>query len=332
MLRFLIKKVLLALTTLFAVSVVTFGLFFAVPNNPAELLCGDSKNVCSPERLEMIERRMGLDKPIPVQYGEFMKGIFVGRTIGSGETARKCPAPCLGFSFRNDEPVTDIVERTLPVTLSIVFGAAVVWLVLGIAIGMASALRRGTVFDKLAVGTSLVGASMPILLFGPLLLIVLVYESGLLSYPRYTPITENPVAWASALILPWFALGFLNSAMYARLSRAQMLETLSEDFVRTARAKGLPKLKVYGRHALRAAITPIITIAGLDLGAYLGGTVITETIFGFTGLGRTALNAAINLDMPIVMATVLLAAVFVVTANVLVDVLYAVVDPRVRLG
>ncbi|MFY1675296.1 ABC transporter permease [Plantactinospora sp. WMMB334] len=332
MLRFVVKKVLLALSTLLAVSVVTFGLFFAVPNNPAELMCGDSKNVCSPERIEMIERRMGLDKPIVVQYGDFMRGIVAGRTIGSGETARDCPAPCLGFSFRSDEPVTGIVGRTLPVTLSIVFGAAVVWLVLGISIGMVSALRRGTVFDRLAVGTSLVGASMPILLFGPLLLIGLVYETGLLSYPRYTPLTENPLAWAAAMILPWFALGFLNSATYARLSRAQMLETLSEDFVRTARAKGLAKITVYGRHALRAAITPIITIAGLDLGAYLGGTVITETVFGFTGLGRTALNAALNLDMPIVMATVLLAAVFVVAANVLVDVLYAVVDPRVRLG
>lgn len=331
MLRFLVKKILLALTTLAAVSVLTFGLFFVVPSNPAELMCGQGKTVCSEERVAMIERRMGLDQPIHKQYADFVRGIFAGRTIGSGETARGCPAPCLGYSFRSDEPVMSIVARTLPVTLSIVSGAAVVWLVLGVSIGMISALRQGTVFDRLAVGTSLVGASMPILLFGPLLLIVLVYETGLLSYPRYTPISEDPLAWAGALVLPWFALGFLNSATYARLARAQMLETLSEDFVRTARAKGLPKLAVYTRHALRAAITPIVTIAGIDIGIYLGGTVITETVFGFTGLGKTALNAALNLDMPIVMATVLLAAVFVVAANVIVDVLYAVIDPRVRL-
>jgi peptide/nickel transport system permease protein len=331
MLRFLVKKLLLAVSTLFVVSVLTFGLFFAVPNNPAELMCGNGK-VCGPERLEMIERRMGLDVPVPQQYGAFMKGIFVGRTFGADGANRDCPAPCLGFSFRNDEPVSQIVGRTLPVTLSLVAGAAVVWLLIGISVGMISALRRGTVFDRLAVGFSLVGASMPILLFGPLLLIVFVYETGWLSYPRYVPITENPLAWASALILPWFALGFLNSASYARLARAQMLETLTEDFVRTARAKGLPKAKVYGRHALRAAITPIVTIAGLDLGTYLGGTVITESIFGFTGLGKTSLNAAINLDMPVVMATVLLAAVFIVAANVVVDALYAVIDPRVRLG
>ncbi|GAB3815806.1 ABC transporter permease [Micromonospora zhanjiangensis] len=331
MFRFAIKKALLAISTLFAVSVLTFALFFAVPTNPAELMCGNRKT-CSTEQQQAIERRMGLDKPIVTQYADFMTGIVTGRTFGEGDGARRCPAPCLGYSFRNDEPVTAILGRTLPVTLSIVFGAAVVWLVIGISIGMISALRRGTVFDRLAVVTSLVGASMPILLFGPLLLIIFVYEGGLLSYPQYVPLTQDPLKWASAMVLPWIALGFLNSASYARLSRAQMLETLSEDFVRTARAKGLAKAKVYGRHALRAAITPIVTIAGLDLGTYLGGTVITETIFGFTGLGKASLNAAINLDMPLVMATVLLAAVFIIACNVVVDALYAVIDPRVRLG
>lgn len=331
MLRYLVKKALLAVSTLIAISVLTFALFFAVPHNPAELMCGNQRQ-CSTEKIELIEHRMGLDEPAAQQYARFMKGIFVGRTYGEGATARDCPAPCLGFSFRNDEPVTAIVARTLPVTLSIVFGAAVVWLLLGVSVGMVSALRRGTIFDKIAVGTSLVGASMPIFFFGYLLLIVLVYATGLLPYPKYTPITQDPAAWAGAMILPWIGLGFLNSATYARLARAQMLETLSEDFVRTARAKGLAKATVYGRHALRAAITPIVTIAGLDLGAYLGGTVITESVFGFTGLGKTSLNAALNLDMPIVMATVLLAAVFIVAANVLVDVLYAVIDPRVRLS
>jgi peptide/nickel transport system permease protein len=323
MFRFFIKKLLLAVSTLLAISVITFSLFFVMPSNPAEVMCGNQRN-CSQERLSQIELRMGLNEPAYDQYAKFMKAIFVGRTYGNGAAARDCPAPCLGFSFRNDEPVTAIVARTLPVTLSIVFGAAVVWLVIGVSVGMVSALRRGTPFDKIAVGISLVGASMPIFFFGYLLLIALVYQTGILPYPRYTPITQNPLAW--------FGLGFLNSATYARLSRAQMLETLSEDFVRTARAKGLPKITVYGRHALRAAMTPILTIAGLDLGSYLGGTVITETVFGFTGLGKTALNAALNLDMPIVMATVLLAAVFILTANVLVDMLYAVIDPRVRLS
>jgi peptide/nickel transport system permease protein len=208
----------------------------------------------------------------------------------------------------------------------------VLWLLIGVSLGMASALKRGTIFDRLAIGVSLVGASLQVYFFGLVLLLIFVYSTGLLPSPSYTPITENPLQWAWGLILPWVTLGFLNSALYARLSRAQMLETLSEDFVRTARAKGLPKTKVYTRHALRAAITPIITIAGLDIGASLGGTVITESIFGLQGLGRTAVDAVAKLNLPIVLATVLLAALFIVVMNIIVDLLYAVVDPRVRLG
>jgi peptide/nickel transport system permease protein len=292
-------------------------------------MCG--KN-CSPEQIAQTERRLGVDRPILEQYGNFVKGVFVGRTFGEGEFARDCPAPCLGFSFRNDEPVTDALKRTIPVTVSIVAGAAVMWLLIGVTLGMTSALKRGTIFDRIAIGVSLVGASLQVYFFGLVLLLLLVYSTGLLPAPSYTPITENPGKWALGLLLPWITLGFLNSAIYARLSRAQMLETLSEDFVRTARAKGLPKRKVYTRHALRAAITPIITIAGLDIGASLGGTVITESIFGLQGVGRTAVRAVADLNLPIVLGTVLVAATFIVIANIIVDMLYAVVDPRVRLS
>jgi len=322
---------LLAVLTLVAVSVVTFLLFFAVPTNPAEVMCGNARS-CTPERIEMLEERLGLNEPLVEQYADFMAGIFVGRTYGEGELARECPAPCLGFSFRNDEPVMDIVTRTLPVTASIVVGAAVVWLVVGVGLGMVSALRRGSWFDRAAITVSLAGASMQIYFFGLLLLIVFVYELGWLPNPGYTSPLEDPVAWVSGMLLPWFTLGFLNSAVYARLARAQMLETLSEDFIRTARAKGLPRRQVYGRHALRAAVTPIVTIAGLDIGNTLGGAVITETVFGMHGLGRTAVQAVEFLDMPIVMATVLLAAFFIVVANIVVDLLYVVIDPRVRLS
>jgi peptide/nickel transport system permease protein len=329
MLRFVIRRLLLAGTTLVAISIITFLLFFAVPSSPAQVMC--SKN-CSPEQVAATETRLGLDRPIVQQYGSFVKGVFVGRTYGAGDFVRECPAPCLGFSFRTDEPVTDILKRTVPVTFSIVLGAAVMWLVIGVTLGMISALRRGTIFDRMAISLSLVGASLQVYFFGLVLLLVFVYSTGLLPAPSYTPFTENPGKWAVGLILPWLTLGFLNSALYARLSRAQMLETLSEDFVRTARAKGLPKRKVYLRHAFRAAITPIITIAGLDIGGSLGGTLITETIFGLQGLGRTAVQAVQDLNLPIVLATVLVAAGFIVAANIVVDVLYAVVDPRVRLS
>lgn len=331
MFRYLVKRVLLALLTLFAISVITFLLFFAVPNNPAEVICGNAKS-CSQARIEMLEERFGLNDPIHEQYANYMRGVFVGRDIGSATDPRHCPAPCLGYSFRYDDEVTDLIGQALPVTLSIVVGAITIQVLFGVATGMVSALRQGTVFDKMAVGTSLTFASMQVYFLGYILLIVFVYETGLLPPPGYTPITEDPLGWAGGLLLPWITLGLIFSAVYARLSRAQMLETLSEDFVRTARAKGLPKKTVYTRHALRAAITPIVTIAGLDLGSYLGGTVITETVFGIKGLGRLSILAVEDLDMPIVMATVLLAAVFVVVMNIVVDVLYTVIDPRVKLG
>ncbi|QGN48720.1 ABC transporter permease [Micromonospora sp. WMMD558] len=329
MLRFIVRRLLVAVVTLIVISLVTFGLFFAVPSSPAKVMCG--KN-CTAEDIAQVEERLGIRDPLPEQYTNFVSGIFVGRTFGSGDFERECPAPCLGYSFRNDQPVTEIVTQRAPVTFSIVFGAAAIWILLGVTLGMISALRRGTVFDRLAIGVSLAGASMQVYFFGLILLYLLVYATGLLPFPTYTPLTENPAKWALGLLLPWMTLGFLNSALYARLSRAQMLETLSEDFVRTARAKGLPLRRVHTRHALRAAITPIVTIAGLDIGTALGGTFITETIFGLQGLGKATVEAVQYLNLPVVMATVLLAAIFIVIANIVVDVLYAVIDPRVRLS
>ncbi|GIF77564.1 ABC transporter permease [Asanoa siamensis] len=330
MVRFLTRRVLVGVATIIAISIIVFGLFFAVPSSPAKVMCG--KN-CDPASIAAVETKLGLREPITTQYTEFMKGIFVGRTYSKGTPFEQhCEAPCFGFSFRNNESVSAIVARTLPVTMSIVVGAAVLWLLFGVSLGMISALRRGTVFDKLAIGVSLAGASMQVFFFGLILLFAFVYFTGWLPFPSYTPLTENPAKWASGLILPWVTLGFLNSAIYARLSRAQMLETLSEDYVRTARAKGLPLRRVYTKHALRAAITPIVTIAGLDIGASLGGTFITETIFGLRGLGKETVEAVQFLNLPIVVATVLLAAVFIVVANLIVDVLYAVIDPRVRLS
>lgn len=330
MLRFAVRRSLSAVLTLFAVSVVVFVIFFIGPANPAALMCG--QRVCPVESQERINRSLGLDLPYHVQYAEFMKGIVAGRTIGQGATAIDCPAPCLGVSFRNREPVLDILLRSLPITLSIVIGAFVIYLGVGIGLGMISAIRRGTVFDRAAVSTSLVFASMPIFFLGLVLLLVLVYWTGWLPRPRWTSPLENPVSWFGGMLLPWITLGLINSAIYARLSRAQMVETLSEDFVRTAHAKGLTVRAVNTRHAFRAAITPLVTIAGLDLGGQLGGVVITETVFGLRGMGRVAVEAVNNLNLPIIAAFVLVAAFFVVLANVIVDLLYAVIDPRVRLG
>ncbi|PWR06110.1 ABC transporter permease [Micromonospora acroterricola] len=325
--RFLIKRLFSATLTLFAVSVLTFLMFFALPRDPVTGMC--PKN-CNPERLERVRDDLGLNDPLVSQYAGYMKGIVTGRDLGSAQGGR-CDAPCLGWSYVTNEAVSDTIARVLPVTLSIVIPAAILWLLLGVGLGMVSALRRGTWLDRMAIGFSLTGASLQLYFVGAVLLLVFVYNLRLLPVPSYTSIFDNPAKWASGLVLAWVALAFLFSAIYARLSRAQMLETLSEDFVRTARAKGLAKPTVYGRHALRAAITPVVTIAGLDVGGALGGTVITETTFGIQGLGRTAVDAVRSGDLPTIMATVLIAAVFVVMANVLVDLLYAAIDPRVRL-
>ncbi|MEV4492370.1 ABC transporter permease [Micromonospora coxensis] len=327
MTRFLVKRLFSATLTLFAVSVLTFLMFFALPRDPVSGMC--PKN-CNPERLERVRQELGLRDPLVTQYAGYMKGIVTGRDLGSAQGGR-CDAPCLGWSYVSNEAVFDTIARVLPVTLSIVIPAAVLWLLLGVGLGMVSALRRGTWLDRVAIGFSLTGASLQLYFVGAVLLLVFVYSLRLLPVPSYTPLLDDPVKWASGLVLAWVALAFLFSAIYARLSRAQMLETLSEDFVRTARAKGLAKPRVYGRHALRAAITPVVTIAGLDVGAALGGTVITETTFGLNGMGRTAVDAVRAGDLPTIMATVLIAAVFVVLANVLVDLLYAAIDPRVRL-
>lgn len=327
MARFIVKRLLSAVLTLFAVSVLSFLMFFALPSDPVTGMC--PKN-CNPERLERVRQELGLRDPKVEQYAAYMKGIFTGRDLGSAQGGR-CDAPCLGYSYVNSEAVTDTLTRVLPVTLSIVLPAAILWLALGVGLGMISALRRGTLVDRLAIGFALTGASLQLYFVGAVLLLVFAYTLKIVPVPHYTSIFDDPLDWASGLVLAWVALAFLFSAIYARLSRAQMLETLSEDFVRTARAKGLAKPTVYGRHALRAAITPLVTIAGLDVGAALGGTVITETTFGLRGLGRTAVDAVGDGDLPMIMATVLVSAFFIVVANIVVDVLYVAIDPRVRL-
>jgi len=330
MLRFAIRRALLAVVTLFAVSVTVFLLFFAVPQSPAATMCGN--RVCSADVQARITRTLGLDRPLTIQYAEYMKGIFVGRTVVDGSYRVDCPAPCLGISFRTNQPVLDILKLGFPVTLSIVIGGAIIWLTTGILLGTFAALRRGSPVDKFSIGFSLTGASMQIYVLGLVLMIVFVYNLGWLPRPSYTSPFDNPFKWASGLILPWITLGFINSAIYARLSRAQMLETLSEDFVRTARAKGASPRVVNFRHALRAAITPMVTIAGLDICTSLGGVAITETTFNILGVGRIAVNAIGELNLPVVMATVLIAAVLIVVSNVVVDLLYAVIDPRVKLS
>jgi peptide/nickel transport system permease protein len=219
----------------------------------------------------------------------------------------------------------------IPVTLSLAIGAAIIWLVAGVATGVISALRKGSIWDRSAMTIALAGVSLPIFFTAQIAL--LVFRDTLTVFPgagTYIPITQNPVQWFENLVLPWVTLAFLYAALYARITRAGMLETMNEDFIRTARAKGLVESKVVLKHGLRASLTPIMTIFGLDLGLLVGGAVLTETVFSLPGLGKFAVDAISNNDLPEIMGVTLLAAFFVIVANLIVDVLYAVVDPRVR--
>lgn len=329
MLRFVLRRLLLGVLTMLIVSGVTFVLFFGVPADPARVQCGQR---CTAEQIQDVRERLGIDRPIAVQYAEFMRGIFVGRTLGEGENATECSAPCLGESYLSKRQVSDIVGDALPVTASIAIGALFFQVLLGVSLGMLAALKRGTVFDKLAVGAALVGAAMPVYFFAATLMLVFRYTLEWLPQPAYISPFTDPGGFVAGLIMPWLSIALIGFAFETRMTRSQMLETLDEDFIRTSRAKGLRDRVVYGRHALRASITPIATSAGLTLAALFGGALITETVFGLRGMGYYTVDAVGNGDMPIAMATVLLAAFFVVLSTMLVDMLYAVIDPRVRLS
>lgn len=329
MLRYLIRRVLSAVLIIAIVSVVTFFLFFAVPGDPARLSCG---KLCNAERLAEIKHNMGLDKPLIVQYGDYMKGIVAGREVSEGGDPRPCDAPCFGYSFTTHQPVWETIVDRVPATLSLALGASVLFLLFGVSLGVISALNKGKALDKIAITIALVGASVQIYFIGVIARAVFVDNLRWLPQPGYTPLTENPGAWASGLLLPWLTLAFVNAAVYARLARSSMIEAMQEDFVRTGRARGLTRRSIRYKHAGRAAVSPVVTVFGIDLAGLLAGAIITETVFSIQGIGRLAINSVTNDDLPMIMATVLLAAVVIVLFNVVVDVAYAFIDPRVRLA
>jgi len=241
-----------------------------------------------------------------------------------------CPPPCFGYSFKNQQPVWPQMVSDIPVTLSLAIGASVLWLVGGVTIGVISALKRGTIIDRLSMTIALFGVSLPIFFTGLIALELFSYRWPIFPNVQFVPFTENPYLWAKNLVLPWLVLAFLYAALYARLTRAGMLETMSEDYIRTARAKGLSERTVIFKHGLRSALTPILTIFGLDIGLLLGGAIITEYTFSLHGLGLFTIEAVQNQDFPEIMGVTMLATFFVIIANLVVDILYAVLDPRVR--
>ncbi|MGW7579526.1 ABC transporter permease [Kitasatospora sp. NPDC054768] len=336
MFAYIIRRIIAAAILLLVVSVVTFAIFFLLPRlagETADQLAAQyiGKNP-SPEAIAAVKQNLGFDQPLYTQYWHFLKGLVSGAEYTFGPEPATCHVPCFGYSFKNHLEVWPELTKRIPVTMSLAAGAAVLWLVSGVATGVVSALKPRSIFDRLSMGVALAGVSLPVFFTGALLLTLFSYEWPILDNLQYVNFTDNPLMWARNLILPWISLAFLYSALYARLTRAGMLETMSEDYIRTARAKGLVERKVVTRHGLRAALTPIVTIFGMDLGLLLGGALITEQVFSLQGVGQFAVQAISDNDLPKILGVTLLAAFFIVACNLVVDLLYALVDPRVRLS
>jgi peptide/nickel transport system permease protein len=319
---------------LFLLTLAVFFLFNLLPFDPARLTCG---RVCTPELLEANRHRLGLDLPILQQYVNFIAGIFQGRTFGADTGVPiTCAAPCLGYSFLRHTDVTGLIARAIPVTFWLAIGGFIIWMTFGVIGGIVAALRRGRWQDRTLMTIALVGYSMPSFFIGLLLIFFVILTWHLLPLPSASAVQagpfKNPVQFISTLILPWIVIAVLNAAFYVRLTRNQVLETFGEDYVRTARAKGLPERTVVVKHALRAGLTPIVTAAGLDIAYLLGGAIITERLFNLPGLGVLAVDSVTQSDLPIITAITLVAGFFIIFMNLIVDLLYGVLDPRVRVS
>ncbi|GAA4989575.1 ABC transporter permease subunit [Actinopolymorpha pittospori] len=328
-LPYLGKRLLAALITLLAVVFFTFAVFFWLTPDPASSICGET---CTPDQIDAIRHQLGIDQPFLEQFWTFLTGIFVGRTYGSGASAIHCAAPCIGHSFQSGADVLHTIVQRMPVSITVAAGAAVLWLLVGVSGGMISAVRKGTWWDKGAMMVALAGISLPNYFVALVLQYLLVVKLQWLPFPALVPFGEDPVAWFETYLMPWIVLALMYASMYARLTRTNMLDTLGENFMRTARAKGLARRPILFRHALRPSLTPVVTLLGMDLATLLGGALITETVFGLSGIGKLAYDAIGTNDQPVIMGVTLVAAFAVVLANIVVDLTYSILDPRVRVG
>ena len=321
MLIFLVRRFLQMIFVMFGISVIAFLIFFATPgSDPAARIAGRN---ATPETVAAVRHDFGLDRPLPVQYGLLMQRLLITGDLTS-------------FVNRGQRVIPQIIEAT-PITLSLVVGAALIWALGGILVGVFAAAARDTWLDKLLMVLALIGVSMPVYWFGEVLNLLtqkLWHDSWAFSWVPalgYKPLTEDPFGWLKTMIIPWFSLAVLYIGIYGRMLRANLVEAYQEDFIRTARAKGLSPTRVMLRHALRTSLIPFVTMFGLDFGALIGGTaLLTEVVFGLNGIGRLTYLALLTLDLPMILATVIYASFFVVAANAIVDILYALLDPRVR--
>ncbi|MFJ9348991.1 ABC transporter permease [Streptomyces sp. NPDC101237] len=325
---FALRRAVGAVITLLAISVIVYVVFYVTPGNVAQITCGPR---CSPEQVHQVSQQLRLDDPLYLRYWHFLSGVFAGQDFSTGTSVAHCSAPCLGLSYRNDQQVTQIILTKLPVSLSLVIGSMVLWLILGVGTGILSAWRRGRFTERALTGLTLAGMSTPVFVIGLVLMIVVCGQLELLPFPEYVPFSDDPEQWAWNLLLPWCTLALAEAAYFARMTRASMLETLAEDHIRTFRAYGVGERSVVGRHALRGALAPIIALNANDFGSAVGGAVLIETLFGLPGIGQELVHAVTVVDLPVVVGMVLVIGFFVVLANAVADVLYAVADRRVVL-
>jgi peptide/nickel transport system permease protein len=318
MAAFIVRRIVLGAVVLWVMTGVVFVMYFVAPHNVASLIAGRQ---ATPETVALVNHRLGLDRPVLDQYGDYMWRLLHGD---------------LGYSFYNSSPVRSLIWQRVPVTFSLALGAAVLWLVIGVSAGVLSARRPRTLTDRTVTVAALFFYSMPSFLLGVIVFYLLFYRlhlAGIGWFPGngYVAFTDSPFRWAQHLVLPWFTLALVTAAVYARLTRGSMLDVLGEDYIRTARAKGLRERRVVYRHALRSALTPVVTQLGIDFGTLLGGVIIVENIFGLPGLGQQAVQSVLQQDLPVVIGTIVLAAAFIVVANIFVDICYGILDPRVRV-
>jgi len=333
---FIVRRLLSSALVIILTSMFVFVLFFeGMGNSTALNACTRGGSVrCSPEKLAAIEHQMGFDRSVVYNYGQWAKGVFVGRdAVYSDGKLYNCPAPCLGISVTTSEPVWTDLKQKYPATLTLAVGGATIYLTLGVFLGALAARWRGSSVDRMLVGGTLVVSSIPFYVIALLSWIYFSLQWQVFPNTGYYPITENPAKTVSYMMLPWLVIGLTSCTDYARFTRGQMVETLSEEYMRTAQAKGLPMRHRLFKHALRAAIVPVITIFGLDFATLLGGTIFTEQIFSIDGIGHWGLQALRDpIDINVIQATVLVAAVLIVIANLIVDVVYGFLDPRVTVG
>jgi peptide/nickel transport system permease protein len=319
MVRYILRRSLWVVFVMLMITMVTFVIFYVMPpSDPAITFAGKQP---TPETVAEVRRLFGLDKPVPVQYVNFVKRLVLGDEYGW---------PGLGFSFQSRSPIRDEIVSRMGRTAQLGLGAAVLWLLSGVTIGVISAIRRGKPIDRAAMGFALFGVSAPVFWLGLMFLFIFWRKLGILPGTGFVPFTEDPVQWLLHMIMPWGVLALLYAASYARMMRGTMLDVMGQDYIRTARAKGLSERQVVVKHGVRASIAPIVTLFGVDLGAVLGGAIVTESVFNLNGLGVYTVQAVFRGDIPVVLAITVFAAFAIAIMSLIVDVIYAYLDPRVR--